>query len=203
MKKLLTVMLVVGSLLMTSETFSQAGFRLGVKGGLNFASLQTDVSTDGSTGYHAGAFATIKITKFAIQPEILYSTQTNELNFAQVQELRTSYVNIPVMVKFYLIQGINLQAGPQFGFTTLSEVKNLSTDSTEDLKDELSGSDVSLAFGAGVDLPFGLSVTARYNLGLSDIAADYDIVDIGAASDEQLKNQVFQVSVGYAFIKTD
>ena len=51
--------------------------RFGVKGGLNIATLTGDVQ-DASTkvGFHVGGFAEIKVSdKFAVQPELLFSTQ--------------------------------------------------------------------------------------------------------------------------------
>ncbi len=203
MKKLLTVILVIGSLIIAEESFAQAGIRLGVKGGLNFADYKTEFNSDGSTGYHFGAFATIKATKIAVQPEVLFSTQSAEIDFATArQEFKSSYVNVPVLVKFYLVQGLNIYAGPQLGFATLQEATDLTNNNKEDLKSELRDTDMSAVFGLGVDLPFGLGIEARYNLGLSDISDEYDW-DINTTGNEELKNQVFQVSLSYALIKTD
>jgi hypothetical protein len=53
--------------------------------------------------------------------------------------------------------------------------------------------DLSAALGLGWDLPFGLTIDARYNLGLSDIS-DFE-------GSETAKNQVFQLSVGFKLIK--
>ena len=63
----------------------------------------------------------------------------------------------------------------------------------EDIKDEMKKSDISAGLGAGWDLPFGLTVDARYNLGLSKL---YDGSDAPEA-----KNQVFQFSLGYKLFK--
>jgi len=202
-----TFILVVFMLVFSAEQASaQLGFQLGIKGGPNFSSVQTDLDSDGRTGFHAGAFVMLKFTKIAIQPEIIFSTQGFSQNFTDPtgiignieSEFNTSYVNIPIIVKFYLIGGLNLQFGPQFGFNTFSEFTSLGN--TEDIRDELKSSDVSLTFGAGIDLPFKLSLTARHNLGISDINDTLDL-GLGAAGDDTLRNQVFQVSVGYAFIK--
>ncbi|MEM1405557.1 MAG: porin family protein [Bacteroidota bacterium] len=195
MKKILLVF--VCALFISFQSNAQAGFRLGLKGGLNFANLDTDIDTDSRTGFHAGAFATIKLTKFAIQPEIIFSQQGSEIDInGSDLESNFSYINIPVMLKLYLIGGLNLQLGPQFGF--LASAKQDAFDiitgnvREEDIKSDLKGSDVSLGLGAGIDLPFGLTADARYNLGLSEID-DAEAIDA-------TKNQVFQISVGYRFI---
>ena len=191
--------------LITAFAFSanaQASFALGLKAGLNFANIDATEAPGetlkSSTGFHFGAFSTIKFSKLAVQPEILFSKQGSVSEVTGVGDLKTSlnYVNVPVMLKLYLAGGLNLQVGPQFGFLT-SATSDIDTGggviAEQDIKDFLKGSDVSVNFGAGVDLPFGLTVDARYNLGVSDIN------DFTGAT-ESIKNKVFQISVGYKFI---
>lgn len=186
---------------------AQVQVALGLKAGPNFASIDRKSSIGENyksrTGFHGGAFALVKITKFAIQPEILFSQQGSEVTLqGQNFEENYSYINIPVMLKFYLIGGLNLQAGPQIGFVTKAErdepvfdqVGNITSISKgQDVKDAIKGNDFSLGLGAGWDLPFGLTVDARYNLGLSKIN--------DTPQSTEAKNQVFQVSLGYKFIK--
>jgi len=191
MKNVKLFILIPAFLLLSAGAFAQAQVAVGVKGGLNFAKLD-GTSPDGTfksrTGYHFGAFGLIKLSKIGIQPEILFSQQgskikTNTGDF----DANFSYINVPVIVKLYTIAGINLQAGPQFGFLSRAEFDD------QNVKDSFKKSDISLALGAGWDLPFGLTVDARYNLGLSKIDDD--------ATADKIKNQVWQVSVGYKIIK--
>jgi opacity protein-like surface antigen len=120
------------------------------------------------------------------------------------------------MVKFYVAGGLNLQAGPQFGFlsSATGDVINTvngsisSTTSSADLKTFVKSSDVSLAVGAGWDLPFGLNLTARYNIGLSDINQKTGGIipsvgnsTISSLGTSEAKSQVVQISVGYRFIR--
>ena len=177
--------------------YSQAGLRLGLKGGLNFANLDVDGASS-RTGYHLGAFATIKITKLAIQPEIIFSSQGAEQDFlGEDLQSKINYVNIPILLKLYLAAGLNLQIGPQFGFLVSGDqdvVDQVGNKVTQDAKDFYKGSDVSLGLGAGWDLPIaGLVLDARYNLGLSDIN-DTQV-------DETVRNQVFQLSLGIRILE--
>jgi hypothetical protein len=193
-KKLITLSC---ALLFAFGAFAQVQFALGIKGGMNFAKLNVDegFSTKSRTGFHGGAFALIKLTKIGIQPEIIFSQQGSKLKFdAYNYEANYSYINIPVILKLYTIAGINLQAGPQFGFVTSADQKTTFAGITtkEDVKDRLKGSDISLALGAGWDLPFGLTIDARYNLGLTKVDDDSSV---------STKNQVIQISVGYKLIK--
>ena len=178
-------------LLMAASAVAQAQFSVGLKGGLNFANLDvSDISGtyDNRTGYHLGAFTQFKFTKFAIQPEIIYSEQGAKVKDPNLGSLESnfSYVNIPIILKLYTIGGLNLQVGPQFGFLTSAEWGD------ESIKDELKGSDFSVGLGVGWDAPFGLSLDARYNLGISDVS------DVAAA---QIKNQVWQISAGFKIFK--
>lgn len=178
-------------LLFSAAAFSQAQFALGVKGGLNFAKFDANDfggSLKNKTGFHGGAFALIKFSKIGIQPELIFSQQGSKFRFnADEGEGNFDYINIPVMLKLYTIAGINLQVGPQFGFLSKAEIDG------NNVKDSFKGSDLSLGIGAGWDLPFGLTIDARYNLGLSKIEDD--------PSFDAVKNQVLQVSLGYKLIK--
>jgi hypothetical protein len=191
---LLSLMLVAGTI-----AYSQAQFAVGLKGGLNFANL--DASSVGSayssrTGYHGGAFFLIKLGKIGIQPELVFSKQGSTVKIVNTDfESNFDYFNIPIILKLYTVAGINIQAGPQFGF--LSGATGPTTSggagtTVQDIKDKLKGSDISAALGLGWDAPFGLTVDARYNLGLTNV---------NNSGSGEIKNQVIQVSLGYKLFK--
>ncbi|MCB0488848.1 MAG: porin family protein [Cyclobacteriaceae bacterium] len=198
MKKLLVIVCLIATVGLLQEANAQAQFAIGVKGGLNFSKLdvsQGASNIDNRSGFHGGAFGLIKFSKIGIQPEIIFSKQGSNFDFNSADiEANFDYINIPIILKLYLVAGLNLQAGPQFGFTTTSEIKETigGVSTTTDIKDELNKkSDTSIALGAGWDLPFGLTIDARYNIGVSDFS--YSGVDF--------KNKVIQVSLGYKLIK--
>jgi hypothetical protein len=194
MKKITISLLLVG---VAAVAFAQE-FAIGIKGGPNFANIDTDANIADNyksrTGFHLGAFAQFRGERIGIQPEILFSQQGSTLKYSGDPDVKSnfSYFNIPVIVKLYTIAGINLQVGPQIGFLTSAEFDDT------DVKDNLKKTDFSLALGAGWDLPFGLTIDGRYNWGLSDIN---DTVGSGAST-ETIKNQVWQISVGYKLFKT-
>lgn len=170
MKKAIVVFaLLVGAVV----TVQAQKFHVGIKGGVNFANFTGDVpnNLDGKTGFHFGAIAELGVSeKFSIQPEAIYSSQGAKLSDI---DLNVDYINVPVLAKLYVIDNLSLQAGPQFGFVIND--KNI-----EDPK----AFDLSGAVGA--EVTFGkFFAQARYNIGFSDIADNEDV-----------KNSVFQLSVG-------
>lgn len=175
--------------LCSTMAWSQAEVSVGIKGGLNFANMDvSNLSTKNRTGFHGGAFALFKFTKIGIQPELIFSQQGTEFNYnGSNAEANFSYINIPVILKLYTVAGINIQAGPQFGFLSKAEIDDSSAESF------YKSSDFSLGLGLGWDLPFRLTVDARYNLGLSEIE--------DGANENATKNQVWQISVGYKLFK--
>ncbi len=195
--KIFIVLLI--SVIAINQTQAQVQASLGIKGGVNFASLDVtnaQATWDGRTGYHIGAFALFKVTAFAIQPELIFSQQGSTVKFnGQDFDANFSYVNVPVIAKFYLPLGLNLQLGPQFGFLTSAEsdFNPVNAQGGTDLKEYYKNSDVSLGMGIGWDLPFKLTIDARYNLGLTEINDN--------ASLTATKNQVFQLSLGYKLFK--
>ncbi|MEM1405559.1 MAG: porin family protein [Bacteroidota bacterium] len=166
----------------------------GVKAGVNFANqdyeaLGLSASSDSRTAFHAGAFFTIMFAdQFGLQPEILYSGQGSTIESFSPGlddiDQNFNYLNIPVLFRYQIIDILSLHAGPQLGFLLNAEADD------EDIKDEFTSTDFSLAFGGQVDLPMGFVGGIRYSLGLSDINdSDDDSVEVN--------NNNFQIYVGF------
>jgi hypothetical protein len=168
-------------------------FKLGLKGGVNYANQNgtaitvnnKNYKTEAITNYHIGLLAEVNLGKrFSIQPEILYSTQgakfVNAMDVINDFTNDVGYISIPVMAKINLNNTFSLDFGPQASFL-LSNKKEVS------IKDQK-----NLDFGAGGGLTIhvtkGLFVQGRYVVGLTDISPE-----------AKVKNSVLQVSAGFLF----
>jgi hypothetical protein len=207
MKKVIIAIIMGVASFAAQQSYGQLQVAVGIKAGPNFSKINTEASANENyksrTGFHGGAFLLIKATKIGIQPEVIFSQQGSKVTInSQDYESNFSYINVPIILKLYTVAGINLQAGPQFGFVNSAKAPVISTAAgnpvtIQDVKAMAKGSDFTVALGLGWDLPFGLTLDARYNLGLSKI---YDKAP--SQQTENAKNQVIQVSVGYKLFKT-
>jgi hypothetical protein len=179
--------IIVAAFFISTTVFSQE-LDLGIKIGSNFASIsyaKEDSST--RTGIQAGLFAGIKFNdKVGINLDVLYSQQGADFNAGAFD---LTYVNLPLVLKYYLVSGLHIQLGPQFGILI---DKSLSETLTNDYE-EIVESQISGIIGVGYDLPFGLRIDGRYNFGLTDISKS-------VAENEGIKNSVFTLAVGFAFL---
>ena len=166
------------------------GISGGLKAGVNFSNQVYSgggfsASADARTGFHAGGYLNLGFSEsFSLQPELLYSSVGAKFMDTQ---FKTDYVSIPVMFKYNPAAIFNIHAGPQFGFLMSAKMDD------EDVKDGFKGLDLGLGIGAGVDLPMGLGLSARYVMGLSNIAEEEE----GMTGDASTKNTALQVSLSY------
>lgn len=161
---------------------SDSNITFGVKGGVSLTNLDGDLGdTDGSTSFYVGGLVDFTISEsFHVQPELLYSMEGAD---SDAIDLGISYLRIPIMAKYYVMEGLSLQAGPEIAFKIGTE---------EDALDEVTKSmDFGLGLGAGYELSNGLMFDARYNLGLQNI---YD-----GEGDFEIKNTGLQIGLGYRF----
>lgn len=188
MKKLMVVVVMVTMAYMPGIAQDIA---FGAKAGLNLATLQPEL-TDSRTSFHLGGMAEIMVTDvFSVQPELMYSAQgAKDQNDSDNNETyKVDYISLPVLAKYYVVEGLSIEGGPQLGFLLSAEVED--NGETSDLKDDTKGLDFGLAFGLGYKMDNGLNFGLRYYLGS-------DVNDIGD-DPEEFKNRVFQISVGYFF----
>lgn len=198
MKKVFLVAAV--AVLGMSQTDAQVKF--GVKAGPQLTTIVGDDfdEADSKIGFNVGGYANIRFSEqFAFQPEVLYSMQGAKEEIAGTDiSYNLSYINVPLMVKWYAYDGLNFEFGPQVGFNVAAKAKVEGSafdiaDGTYDF-DELPGGaevetiDFGVNIGAGYEFTNGLNLGLRYGLGLTDIVKDSDA-----------KNSVFSLGVGYSF----
>lgn len=235
MKKIILASLI----LFTTVTFAQQ-IKYGAKAGINVSSLKGDYPDEidenkSIIGFHIGGFLEYSINeKFSIQPELLFSTQggsseikeTYEYNNGTYYESFTqtpkiSYLNIPLMFKYKVIEKLSVEFGPQIGFALSAKSKWEYIDSEDssynetievdllnggnyiflgddvEVKGRFNKFDFGLNIGTSYELTEQIFVQARYNLGLSVVD---DNSTNGTNTDSwDLKNSVLQFSLGYKF----
>ncbi len=154
--------------------------RFGIKAGPNFSSFSGGVDGidySSRTSFHAGVVAEVKVGNIGIQPELLYSSQGADVD--GFGDFNLDYVSVPVLAKFYLLTDkLSLDVGPQFSFLI---------DEAEEAVNSKSF-DLALAGGATLNITNSIFAQARYTIGLTE-----------ASEDAEVKNAVFQLSVGYMF----
>jgi len=208
---------------------ASAQVKFGVKGGVNFATF-TGAGADlidakMKVGFNVGGFAEIKFNdKFALQPELLYSLQGAKgvstdsnglLNSSEDVKQNLSYLNVPVMVKFYPIKSLYVEAGPQVGFLVSAKEKTDGTEidfnevsgneelvnvsTNEDVKDFYKSIDFDFNIGAGYEFTENLFAGVRYSIGLTDVSDVPTTISFFGVSGFEMKNNVLSLSLGYKF----
>lgn len=194
MKKLLV--LFAASFLCIGAVQSQE-FRLGAKLGLNIASLGGDTYGIGSLGaitsFHVGGLVEIPLLgDLAVQPELLYSSEGSDFSFGNIgTNLKLDYIRIPLLAKYYLIEGLSAEAGPVFGVLVSANSAN------SNVKENFNTLDAAFAFGASYSLDLGIFFSFRYNRGLLNVNKNY--IDNGTTYNYKNQSNVFQLSAGYYF----
>jgi len=175
MKRLFAIVITV---LIALPAFTQ--FKFGIKAGVSSTSLKMNdlvsVTSGAKTytiedvsgmnfGFHAGVFGRVKIAMLYVQPEVLFSTSTNDYKVTDVLnstvkdvQQKINKIDIPVLVGVKLGPA-RINAGPvgSFNITTPSE---LITD--PDFEAVYGKMSFGYQAGLGVDLLGMLTVDLRY-----------------------------------------
>ena len=174
-----------------------AQFGIGLKAGANFTTKSgSGLDLDGfepdfsnKTGFHGGAYLYYFFgDNVAIQPEVIFSQKGATITDIGKSEL--TYIDIPILLRVHFLKILNIHAGPSINI--LSGAKLTGDNLDEDIKDSLKNTEWSIAFGAGVNLPLRLQLTARYIQGLTNIN--------DSEAEGELKNRMFQLSLGFRLI---
>ena len=187
------------------------------KVGMNISKI-TGSNLNSKVGLVAGFEAEYGVAKnFGVSVAALYSMQgakkdlkVNNGTSVDVK-YNLDYINIPVLAQYYIVPGLAVKAGIQFGFNVRNKVKVGTTIAGYNLKDDCSMDeflDMARALGESIpsdakfqkfdlSIPVGLSyeyedfvLDARYNIGTSKLIKN---------DPDSSKNSVFQLTIGYKF----
>jgi len=193
MKKFILLALALCMVCIAKAQFGEGNFAYGVKGGWNVTNL-SNADAKNKMSIHLGAFAEWRLNDyFGIQPEFVYSRQGYrdkfDLNGEKVKiKCRVNYLNIPVLAKLYVLEGLSVDLGPQLGFALNARQKIKMDGHTSKHKiKSFNTCDFSFAIGTSYQMD-DFILSARYNLGLTNVFDKWE---------DNNKNHVFQLSVGY------
>ncbi|QDO94794.1 PorT family protein [Formosa sediminum] len=205
-----TVVFLLAFTSVNAQSDSKA-FQIGAKAGVNFSKLTGDDfdDVDSRTSFNVGLLAEVPISeRVSFQPEVFYSgqgfdvlerDQDNIFDTDDNVEYQLDYIQVPLLLKVYLVEGLSVEAGPQFGFKVHEEFDSEPNSDNGDLEIDSDDSyvkdfDTSLAFGTSYKFDSGVFLSARYTLGLTNIFEDDTLFE-----DVDGKNDVWQFGVGYMF----
>ena len=181
---------------------AQESWSFGVKGGVNFSTVTGDYFSDPNsrTAFNLGVLAEIPVAdRISIQPEVLYSAQgydvasideDNAFDTDDNIEYQLDYIQVPLLAKIYVLDGLSVQAGPSFNFNVNEEIDYTPTENGGDIELEDQVNDFEFGGAAGLEYKFnnGFFIQGRYNYGFTEISEGSDA-----------HNSVWQAGVGYQF----
>lgn len=198
------------------------GFKGGVNfSSIQSSNTPIEDLTKSRTSFHLGGFTELKFSKlFALQLEALYSgqgakikntyieiTPPGELGYVWETEPaqaspensmasgKYNYLNIPLLAKLYVYEGLNIFGGPQLSILLSAEDSQGTAEM--DVADLLDPVDFGLTGGLGYQFNMGLFFSASYYWGINNISAINTENLLGFNVD--LHQGVFQISTGYRF----
>ncbi|HEY8783492.1 MAG TPA: porin family protein [Mucilaginibacter sp.] len=173
---------------------AKAQFSLGIKGGVNYSTINSDnLKSSSVAGYQAGAFARIG-GGFYVQPELYLSSSGGDFDSndnVYHAKIRFTNLNVPVLLGLrFGPKNLNLRvmAGPIYTYV-LSQNNSFSQNFDAAFNDfgKYKNSTLGYQAGAGVDLG-AITADIRYEGGLNDINPDFG-----------QRQHLWALSVGFKF----
>ena len=175
---------------------------IGPKVGINYASMnglgdEYKLDPKGAIGFQGGLAANFHFGRrtsksdggtglWGLQVEALFSQRTIKMEGSD--DLKLSCLEVPILAQFYATPSLCIELGPTFSGTLSSSPDQLVSGDMAYKTGDLKAFDVMLTAGVGYKHKSGLTVGGRYNLGMSELAGNFE----GKVS-------TFTVSVGYLF----
>lgn len=158
-------------------SIANAQHTIGIKGGVNIASL-SGFEGNNRISAHAGVFLHHTInTVWCFQPELLFSGEGQRyIDNGEERTLALDYIQLPLMVQYYVVPQFYLEAGPQVGVLISAQDKGDET-AHLNVKDDFSAAQIALGIGAGFKASEQVIIYGRYNFGLTDVTRFDNIVD--------------------------
>ena len=192
---------------MTTAVFSvkAQNFHFGIKTGINLSKeTKTEVErqvedfdNEFRKGFHIGGIVTYSINKqWELEGNLMYSQQGYKehlfsiKNNRTIYSIRSNYINLPIAIKYYPLEHLYIEMGPQIGFLISKKHKIQGEGNiTKYIPLKPNHIDLSLFCGLGYKFSNNIFLEARYIHGLNNT---YKNVALS-------QNRNIQISIGYLF----
>lgn len=158
---------------------------VGPKVGLSFTTMsdsEIDLGTKLGTGFSGGLAANFHFGRrtaiskggtglFGLQVEAMYTLRNVGTDS---DDMKFNMIEVPILAQLYVTQNIFIEAGPTFVVAMSASPENISLDKQFVAIDEMKANDMMLTVGVGYKHSNGLFASARYNIGTSDVAGNFD-----------------------------
>jgi hypothetical protein len=199
MKKYFFTLMIASLLVTFSQVNAQSKIGFGIKAGINISDQVTsgtgeNVNVRSILRFNGGAYFNYFFSdKIAVQPELLVSGKGSDWDDPayDVKDLLT-YIDVPVLLRYQVIDLLNIHAGPQFGYMLNATQKDKASGDVININEYYKKPDLGLVVGAEANLPFKINLTVRYVIGLIPTTTDVEYI-------EPWLNNFFQISAGYRF----
>lgn len=187
-------------------------------GGINFSNISEEDEYDGyggsnnssRIGYQVGVNALMPINEnFGVQPGLGIASKGTKRDFesegGEFGEMPTSseevtsltYLDIPILARYqFNNSGFNTFGGLQPSLLLNAKLKsneNNQMTQNSNVTDQFKTFDTAAVFGLGYGFGNGISLNARYDLGLSNISDNQNF------GQSKLRNRSFRISLAYTF----
>ena len=174
---------------MASSALAYSQTKFGIKSGVNISNIDyniKDASPEGKTGFYAGTFVDFDLSRsFHLQPEVIYSVEG-------IKDGSIDFINVPVVLKWFFVDNIQVHAGPQLGVVIDGEGGTNGLNSTV----------FSGVFGLGYETNSGFMIDTRFAMGATSVIDPDFHVDSGLGYNiVGIKGwmRTFQIGLGYKF----
>ena len=177
----------------------------GIKTGINLSKeTKTEVErqvedfdNEFRKGFHIGGIVTYSINKqWELEGNLMYSQQGYKehlfsiKNNRTIYSIRSNYINLPIAIKYYPLEHLYIEMGPQIGFLISKKHKIQGEGNiTKYIPLKPNHIDLSLFCGLGYKFSNNILLEARYIHGLNNT---YKNVALS-------QNRNIQISIGYLF----
>jgi hypothetical protein len=204
MKKLTLALLCM--ILAAGAAMAQKQFTFGPKIGVDYTHFwDNEVDASGQLNYQAGLFMEYRFTdKFSIAPEVVFAAQGAKTKKVIETTYHTNYINVPVLLKWYVIKPLSIDFGPQLGINVYSKetikyvpqqeapMLKMIADGTYDIKDVTKTVDFGVALGLTYNITEEVFVQGRYTMGMINVfETEY--------TSNNFKYGNAQIAIGYRF----
>jgi len=198
-------------LLIAAVSYAQNDISYGIKGGLNYSNLVYEfedsnndfLDFNAKVGFYAGGFINISLSdKFALQPELLYSSQgakldidysqvlifdQNDPTFLENEEdvnVKQSKLLLPILLQYKIGSDFSLFLGPQITYTLNFETE---VDSGDELVVSRFQDDDKIGIDVSARLGYKVSENMMIELGYFR----------GLTNQNSVKSSVFQLGLAH------